>query len=240
MGKIRFIFGVGFILAICMSACYSPPEFPIEPTIEYHNVEFKEVANSLDSLIISLRFQDGDGDLGLDPAETQRPYNSAWFFATNPGDPDPEPLSYSHRDTPPWDTLPPYEWPYTCTNYTTNHGFTGYEGDTLYYQTNEDHWHIIVEYWVKNNGIWREFDWELAFEPQCTDSYNGRFPVLDDDNASTPLEGVLRYGMTSSGFKFLFRNDTMKLRVKIKDRALNNSNFMETPEFVLRDILVEE
>ena len=222
-----------------MSACYSPPEFPVEPKIEYFNVEFKEVPNLQDSLIISIKFQDGDGDLGLDANETQRPYNPVWFFATNPGEPDPIPLSYSHRDTPPWDTLPPYQFPYTCTNYTTNHGFTGYEGDTLYFQANEDHYNIIVEYLTKKNGIWTEFDWETAFEPQCTDSYNGRFPMLGDDNSDTPLEGILRYGMTSAGFRFLFRNDTLMLRLRIKDRALNNSNIIETPEFVLRDITVE-
>jgi len=222
-----------------MTACYSPPEFPLEPTIDYDNVEFKEVANSLDSLIISIAFQDGDGDLGLDANETQPPYNDVWFYniGTNT---DPVPLSYSNRFEEPYDTLPPYVWPYTCINYTVNHDFEDYQGDTLYFQTNEDHWNIIVEYFVKKNGIWTEFDWITSFEPQCTDNYNGRFPILGDDNADTPLEGVLRYGMTSAGFKFLFRNDTMKLRLKIKDRALNNSNVVETPEFVLRDITVEE
>jgi hypothetical protein len=222
-----------------LGACYSPPEFPLEPTIAYNNVEFKEVPNSLDSLIISIKFQDGDGDLGLDANETQVPYNDVWYINIG-SEETPVPLSYSNRFEPPWDTLPPYEFPYTCTNYTTNHGFTDYEGDTLYFQTNEDHWNIFVEYFVKKNGVWSEFDWEISFEPQCTDNYNGRFPILGDDNAETPLEGILRYGMTSAGFKFLFRNDTMKLRLQIKDRALNSSNQVETPEFVLRDITVEE
>ena len=221
---------------LTLAACYSPPEFPVEPSIGFNNIEFKEVSNALDSLIISISFQDGDGDLGLDPNEIQQPYNDIFGIDIDP--PNKVPLTYSHRFQEPWDTLPPYEWPYICTNYTTN--FSGFEGDTLYIQKNEDHNNIFVEYFVKKNGVWSEFDWELSFEPQCTDSYNGRFPYLGDDNAGTPLEGILRYGMTSAGFKLLFRNDTLKLRLRIKDRALNNSNVIETPEFVLRDITVEE
>ena len=226
------------MVLIALGACYTPPEFPIEPTIGYNNIEFKEGAFQ-DSLIIYISFQDGDGDLGLDPIETQEPYNDVWYFNIGTSE-NPIPLSYSDRFTPPFDTLPPYEFPYTCTNYTTSHGFTQYEGDTLYFQSNPDHFNIFVEYFVRKNGEWTEFDWALSFDPQCNDNFDGRFPLLGDDDSDTPLEGILRYGMVSGGFEALFRLDTLKLRLQIKDRALNNSNIIETPEFVLRDIKVED
>jgi hypothetical protein len=49
-------------------ACHPPPEFPVEPHIEFkalesHPILFKGA--KLDSLVIITRFEDGDGDLGL-------------------------------------------------------------------------------------------------------------------------------------------------------------------------------
>jgi len=222
------------VLFIAVS-CYSPPEFPVVPAISFKSIIFKELDNLPDSLILSLEFQDGDGDLGLGTNELFEPYHDVWFFLKE----DNTLLTYSDRFTPPYDTLPRYEFPYTCLNYRTNSEIEGYEDDTLYFQQNENHWNIIIEYFVKKNGVYTEFEWEIAFPPQCSDSFNGRFPIMTDLSGS-PLEGVLRYGMTSSGFKILFRNDTLKLRVKIKDRALHDSNVFETPDFVLNDIEVNE
>ena len=95
-----------------------------------------------------------------------------------------------------------------------------------------------MKFFVKKNGTYTEFDWEVAFDPQCSDNFNGRFPILSD-LTNSPLEGKLRYGLTSSGFNFLFRNDTLKLEVYIKDRSLNISNFIETPDFTLKSITEE-
>ena len=238
MLKSKILYILCSFMILILGACYNPPEFPLEPTISFNDIQFKEGLNSQDSLIVSIKFQDGDGDLGLDANEIGQPYNDVYYINIGTSS-DRIPLSYSDRFQPPWDTLPPYEWPYFCTNYITNHQFPNYEGDTLYFEVNENHWNILVDYFVKKNGVWSEFDWETSFEPQCTDGYNGRFPILGDDNADTPLEGILRYGMTSAGFRLLFRNDTLKLQISIKDRALNKSNIIETPEFVLRDITIE-
>ena len=93
-----------------LSGCYNPPEFPIEPTIKFSDIIFKQVENRPDSLILVIEFQDGDGDLGLRADENDIPYNDVWFFDKGNG----IPLAYADRFTPPWDTLPPYEFPYTC------------------------------------------------------------------------------------------------------------------------------
>jgi len=225
------------VLLVCpllLTSCFTPPEFPIEPSIAFDNIIFREVDNLPDSIILSIEFMDGDGDLGLRSDETQPPYNDVWFYQKE----DQTIITYGDRFTPPWDTLPPYEFPYTCLNYNTNNDFVGYEDDILYFQQNQDHWNIFVQFFVKKNGVYTEFDWETAFPPQCSDSFNGRFPVLTD-LSNSPLEGILRYGMTSTGFKILFRNDTLKLKVWIKDRALHQSNIIETPDFVLKNIQID-
>ncbi len=237
--KIIKIFQFLLIISIgVLSGCYNPPEFPIEPSIKFTEVIFKQVENRPDSLILTIEFQDGDGNLGLSADENFIPYNDVWYFRKYKE--DTLLLTYADRFTPPWDTLPPYEFPYLCQNYTFYHGFEGYEGDTLYFQQNPDHWNIIVKYFIRKNGVYTEFDWETALDPLCSDSFNGRFPILSDQSSNSPLEGRLRYGMTSTGFTLIFRNDTIKLQVSIKDRALNTSNIIETPGFVLKNILIED
>jgi hypothetical protein len=108
--------------------------------------------------------------------------------------------------------------------------------DTLYFQLNPDHNNIEVDFLVKNpNGTFTEFDWRKEFNfPNCGISFDGRFPILYKDRPGAPLEGRIRYGMGSIGFKVLFGLKTLKLRVQIKDRALNKSNIIETPEFTLQ------
>lgn len=102
--------------------------------------------------------------------------------------------------------------------------------DTLYYTPNPNHYNIEVDFLVKDPSVpggFREFDWQKEF---CT-TFDGRFPVFSDKNSS--IDGTLRYSMTSLGFKALFSIKTLKLRVSIKDRKMNESNIIETPEFRL-------
>jgi hypothetical protein len=108
--------------------------------------------------------------------------------------------------------------------------------DTLYFQLNPDYNNITVEFLVKNSdGTFTEFDWREAFNyPNCGISFDGRFPILFKDKPGAPLEGKIKYGMGSIGFKILFSTKTLKLRIQIKDRALNTSNFIETAEFTLQ------
>jgi len=222
-----------FLLAIGISACFAPPEFPNEPQISFNDISFKKGATQFDpdSLILTINFQDGDGDLGLrsQGADTGTPYHDLWFFQ-NYND-HTRLVTLADRNTPEYDTLPPYEFPYLCTNYSIS------GTDTFYVQPNEFHYNIHVKYFVKKNGVYNEFDWLTAFDPICGETFNGRFPLLNDIDRSRPLEGKLKYKMKSAGFELLFRLDTLKLDVYIIDRALNVSNTISTPDFVLQDIL---
>jgi len=204
------------------------PEFPIEPEIQYNSVFFKK-GDITDSLLISLNFQDGDGDLGLDPSEDiGKPYNAIWYFQK----PDNTLLTYADRNTPPFDSLPPYDFPYFCYNYSIENS------DTFYIQQNNNHYNIFVNFYVKKNGEFKLYDWLTANPPQCGESYNGRFPLLNISDKERPLEGKLTYKATGAGFEVIFKRDTLKLEIQIQDRALHKSNTVESQEFVLKDITI--
>lgn len=166
------------------------------------------------------------------------------------------------RNEPGFGTLPPYTTPYSCINYTYDSVYVSEEDkdifddtynlyktlsapnlpkvyvllDTFYYETNEFHNNISVDFLVKqNDGSFQEFDWVTEFcvaDNAPGTSFDGRFPVLAEK--SGPLEGTLQYSMVSSGFLALFSVKTLKLRIQVFDRALNKSNVIETPEFTLR------
>ena len=44
--------------------------------------------------------------------------------------------------------------------------------------------------------------------------------------------------MVSYGFNSVLKNDIFKIKIKIKDRNLNDSNVIESPEITLEQILV--
>lgn len=211
-------------------SCRDLPEYPDTPSIEYKDVFFKK-GELTDSLFVSVDFKDGNGDLGLHPDfDTRKPYNAIWYYLNYDGSGDL--ITYADRNTPEYDTLPPYEFPYFCTNYSLE------ESDTFYITQNLDHFNIFVDFYIKKNGQFILYDWITANPPQCGETYNGRFPILNTSGQDRPLEGTLKYSLTGAGFEVIFKRDTIKLEISIQDRALNKSNVVQTQEFVLRDITI--
>lgn len=225
------------ILGIGLISCFDPPTYSPVPAIEYSSILFKEIGTTTDpdSLIVSVQFKDGDGDLGLDPSETDAPYNNKFYYQF----PDGKYITYeTKRTNPDYDTLPAFVTPYNCTNWEVfSQG--GVVQDTLYFQLNPNHYNIFVKYFTKNpDGSFTEFKWREAFiYPNCAISFDGRFPILSKDQSHpSPLEGTIRYAMASIGFKALFSIKTLKLQIQIQDRVFNRSNVIETPEFTLQSI----
>ncbi len=64
--KFRIIFGLGLFIAIGMTSCLKGPEYAIEPKITNVSIDKQEIANFDESFVVSIDFQDGDGDLGND------------------------------------------------------------------------------------------------------------------------------------------------------------------------------
>lgn len=111
--------------------------------------------------------------------------------------------------------------------------------DTLYFQPNPDHYNIEVDFFVKNGNDYVEYDWRKDGCDRITytgQSFDARFPMFTDKEGST-LEGNLKYGMYSLGFKEIFGNKTLRLEITIKDRARNKSNKIVTKDFTLLEIL---
>lgn len=224
------------IILTGVSACFNPPEFPTEPKIEFVSINYKEYGTGFDaeydSLILTISFKDGNGDLGLDGSEDLAPYNNKFYYVF----PDGKYFTYATKRTVPgYDTLPDFVKPYNCINWEVFRE-NNIVKDTLYFQLNPDYNNIIVEFLVKNSdGTFTEFEWREAYNyPNCGGTFDGRFPILFKEKPGAPLEGTIRYGMGSLGFKAFFSIKTLKLRIQIKDRALNKSNIIETPEFTLQ------
>jgi hypothetical protein len=267
---------------IVFSSCFNPPEFPSTPQIEFDKVQFVDAQT--DSLILYIKFKDGDGDLGLDNSNPQYidyPFNNSFFFQEHNGVVDtlhtisresttqvqydildiPNPANGKlvfprTRKKPAYSYLPPYncvdyeyliarnllidQADYAVLDKTVRITDTLKSSTTTYYQiqdtlltaTNPNHYNIEVDFFVKRgDNDFVEFDWKKEY---CTQSYDGRFPVLAERSGA--LEGTLRYTMNSVGFTNIFSIKVLKLRIQIKDRALHRSNVIETPEFTLDKI----
>ena len=52
------------LLLITLSACNNDPVFSVVPEIEFVDIQPREVQQFTDSMILTIRFTDGDGDLG--------------------------------------------------------------------------------------------------------------------------------------------------------------------------------
>ncbi|MDX2302147.1 MAG: hypothetical protein NW226_05070 [Microscillaceae bacterium] len=74
---------LGFIF-IGIQACYKKPDFDFAPKIEFDKVQVFPPSSDLipqDSVVISIKFQDGNGDLGLTSEDrTVAPYQEFLIF----------------------------------------------------------------------------------------------------------------------------------------------------------------
>ncbi|WP_194778496.1 hypothetical protein [Pararhodonellum marinum] len=216
--NLSYILFCGLIL----SACVTPPEnFPTVPEIEYNTVEFVETPGS-DSLIVAIDFRDSEGDLGLNPRDTDPPFNNLDYLRDATGNL----ITYSNR--------PPNAPSYNPLDWEINPVINNIEiRDTVWVSINPNHFNIFVKFFIKRQGNYTEFDWSA---PPFFTTFNGRFPRILNEGRTQPIEGTIRYAMLSSGWNIIFRNDTVRLDVHIQDRQLNKSNVVSTPDFTLQQI----
>lgn len=68
---------IGVIVSILFSACITEPDYSDVPAISFTGVQSSPSATQAraDSLTISLGFQDGDGDLGLQSSDSLPPFS---------------------------------------------------------------------------------------------------------------------------------------------------------------------
>lgn len=63
------IVGLCLLAVIGLSSCLKGPEYPIEPNITNITIDKTVIDNFVESFVISIDFEDGDGDLGAIPDE---------------------------------------------------------------------------------------------------------------------------------------------------------------------------
>lgn len=75
------------VLLGCAASCDSGSEYPVIPKIEFQNLEFFEstITGGYDSLVLQFKFQDGDGDIGLEAEIHHEPYHPLNYFLAKDG-----------------------------------------------------------------------------------------------------------------------------------------------------------
>lgn len=211
-----------FFFSSLLFACVSPPDnFPTVPEISFEDMRFVNTAGS-DSLIVSLRFKDAEGDLGLNPTDIDPPFQPLNFRRNAAG----SLITYGNRP-PEAPLFNPIDW---VINPLVNSTVVR---DTVWVEQNPDHNNIFVKFFIKRNGVYTEFKWEEA--PFFT-TFNGRFPRIFNSSGSQPVEGTIQYAMLSFGWQSIFRTDTIRIDLQIQDRALNKSNVVSSPDVTLNQI----
>ena len=256
---IRYIF-ISVLMAGCLISCWPLEDFSDVPHISLNKVSFRDSPNSFDTLLLSIDFQDGDGDLGMDQADiASPPFNDIAFlsyfedqrrvvrFAPDTLNESEQYtyfeniITFSRRSLPDLDTLPGFVSPYNCKNWLIGKNSEQLVEDTIYIEPNRYHNNIYVEFYLQqNDGSYALYDWENIYPyPDCGGgvSYNGKFPrMLEDPGNERPIEGTLEYRIQGFGFNALFGLKRLKLRCYIFDRAHNMSNIIETSTFTLAEI----
>jgi len=70
-----FIYSFCALTLILITACSTPPDYPLEPTIEFVSMSKMSMAQANirsdnDSLLLTLSFTDGDGDIGSEQGDS--------------------------------------------------------------------------------------------------------------------------------------------------------------------------
>ncbi|PSL06355.1 hypothetical protein [Cecembia rubra] len=221
MSSVKKYLYILFLIPITYSCISTPDNFPTVPEIAFEDMVFVNTAGA-DSLIVSIKFKDAEGDLGLNPTDINPPFQEINFRRNNDG----TLITYANRP-PNAPNFNPLDW---AINPLVNNVRVN---DTIWVEQNPDHFNIFVKFFIKRNGTFNEFRWQ---DPPFFTTFNGRFPRIFNSAEGQPVEGVIQYSMLSFGWQSIFRNDTIRIDVQIQDRALNKSNIASSPEVTLNQI----
>jgi len=63
---------------LLVTSCISPPDYPETPEIEFSRITKERISDATgtyDKVVVTVSYQDGDGDLGLRSTDTDPPFN---------------------------------------------------------------------------------------------------------------------------------------------------------------------
>ena len=167
------LFAISFLAFVILAAGQKKVEYPIEPVITYQGVAYVMDADSVltGEVVLSIGYTDGDGDLGLDDADTVYPFG--------PRDPH--------------------------------------------------YYNLIIDYLKWDGTQFVEtplLSWNQQTQSYDTVSFNARFKRLVFNDEEKAISGTIDYTMMV--YNPLSPNDTIKFRAHLIDRALHESNTIET------------
>jgi hypothetical protein len=211
----RFIFCLLVPALALISACQKAPEYPLTPEITFTSINRYLVNNPfslvpIDSIIITVDFKDGDGDLGLFP--NQAPFTSFDVMYDNMNNF----VRYNGSST------------FSCDSFNIDYYDSDAFVDTVKGVRNADYYNYFLELKIKTDSVnYRDFNF-----PYCS-NINGRFPELNPGNYHGPLEGQLAFTINNTKvLRDSLANKTVKFRIQIKDRAFHQSNTVESPDIL--------
>lgn len=167
------------LILFAAAACQKKMEYPIEPKISYEGLNYLMKADSTltGEVILNIGYTDGDGDLGLNDADTLYPFG--------PNDPH--------------------------------------------------YYNLIIDYLKWNGSAFVKtplLSWNQQTQSFDTVSFNARFKRMVFTDEETSISGTINYKMMV--FNPLSPYDTIKFKIKIIDRALHESNTIETEAITFR------
>ena len=98
-----------FLILSLLMSCFDSPEFSIVPKIKFENLYFGKAQKEFtpDSLVLQISFEDGDGDLGIDPVSVDEPFHPTNFFLAHNGTLSPVGTRKYHASLPPFLAITP-------------------------------------------------------------------------------------------------------------------------------------
>jgi hypothetical protein len=156
--------------------CKKAPNYPKEPSIEFDHLRIvNDNVNYSDSVSVFIKFKDGDGDLGNDPA------------------------------------IPTYI-------------------------------DFFVDIYKKTSGTYVR----MTYFDSTPLGYNGFLPLLSPYTITGPIDGTIRYiiapfdaplpiGTPAPPTAPFHKGDTLQFHVRIRDRAGNYSNWVESTDYIVWD-----
>jgi len=222
---------------LIFNSCKKAPEFSIIPQIGFGSIDIRyNIPYTVpglptifyqDYIDITISFKDGDGDLGLNSDDFTPPFNPYTIITDSTGNIE----KYGSHPG-----MPPYNPNDACTPYIIDSAYqdTSFVKDTVLITYNPHYYNYHIVF-LKKVGTTYDTISPCPALNQC-----GRFPVLAPPNYSGPLQGDLTitvpgdFSDKSGGFptapEFYLINKTVKFRIYIEDRALHQSNIIETSD----------
>jgi len=257
------------LAAATILSCKDNPNVP-DPYIEFTSIT-RELAtvSSPEMISVTFYFFDAGDDLGLTPSpfppesgvltDNDPPYNRLFYFSGQDGSriadtdfekskaPTSSLITYRNKRSNKPDTLPSYQFPYTCSrwlDYSKPLGTTGiHVTDTVYFKANPDYYNLNVTLMVlaaDGSAAPYDFSTDDGILHGCNPfGLSTRFPRVNnneglfDITSSGAHKGTITYHIVTDRWSDDLDGKKIKLRLQIKDRSLNLSNTIETTEVQL-------